>query len=129
MTATTSTSSTTSPELGAVTAAGAALVSAAERFAAEFADGALAHDRDATFATGHLEKLRADRFLVAPIPAELGGGDVRSVHDVLVASSRLARGDAATTIGVNMHFAVVLNLVRQWEVARARGDGRGADRA
>jgi hypothetical protein len=30
---------------------------------------------------------------------------VTSVHDLLVACSRLARGDASLAIGVNMHFA------------------------
>jgi alkylation response protein AidB-like acyl-CoA dehydrogenase len=46
---------------------------------------------------------------------------VRSIHDVLVASARLAHGDPATTIGVNMHFAVTLNVVRSWMIAVARG--------
>ena len=57
------------------------------------------------------------------MPSELGGGGVTSVHDVLVASSRLARGDPATTIGVNMHFAVLINLVRSWRSAVERDDG------
>ena len=69
------------------------MVAAATLFADDFADGAVAHDRDGTFAIEHLEKLRADGFLVAPVPAEFGGGGVTSIHDVLVASSRLARGD------------------------------------
>ena len=49
------------------------------------------------------------------------------MHDVLVAMSRLARGDAATSIGVNMHFAVLLNVVRRWRIAIARGDERQAE--
>ena len=102
------------------------MVAAAKCFAEEFTAGAIAHDRDASFAVEHLEKLRADRFLVAPVPGEFGGGDVTSVHDVLVASSRLAEGDPATAIGVNMHFAVLINIVRSWRVAIARGDERKA---
>jgi alkylation response protein AidB-like acyl-CoA dehydrogenase len=109
-------------ELRADTKAGAEMVATAAWLAGEFAAGALAHDRDATFATEHLDRLRDERFLVAPIPSELGGGGVRSIHDVLVAMSRLARGDASTTIGVNMHFAVLLNVVRRWRIANARGD-------
>ncbi len=112
--------------LRADTEAGAELVAAAEFFATEFAEGALAHDRDATFATEHLDTLRADGFLVAPIPTEFGGGGVDSIHDVLVAMSRLARGDAATSIGVNMHFAVLINIIRSWQIAVARGDDRRA---
>lgn len=113
-------------ELGADTEAGAAMIDAATRFGEEFADGAFAHDRDGTFATEHLEKLRADRFLVAPVPTEFGGGGVTSVHDVLVAMSRLARTDPATTIGVNMHFASLVNMVRGWQIAVARGAERRA---
>jgi alkylation response protein AidB-like acyl-CoA dehydrogenase len=108
-------------ELRAVTDAGARMVERAELFAAEFTDGALAHDRDGTFAAEHLARLRAEGFTAAPVPAELGGGDVASAHDVLVAMSRLARGDAATAIGVNMHFAVLLNIVRRWRIAVEAG--------
>ena len=48
------------------------------------------------------------------------------MHDVVVASSRLARGDASVAIGVNMHFAVLLNMVRRWLSAVAAGDERRA---
>jgi alkylation response protein AidB-like acyl-CoA dehydrogenase len=114
-------------DLQAGTEAGAAMVAQAEVAAEGFVEGAVAHDRDGSFATEHLEELRASGFLFAPVPAELGGGGVTSVRDVLIAMSRLARGDAATTIGVNMHLAVLLNIVRTWEVARALGQTRRAD--
>ena len=42
----------------------------------------------------------------------------------MVASSRLARGDASVAIGVNMHLVVVLNMVRRWRIARAAGNER-----
>ena len=42
-----------------------------------------------------------------------------SIHDVLVASSRLARGDPSTTIGVNMHFSALINMVRSWRIVAA----------
>ena len=75
----------------------------------------------------HLDRLRGEGFLRAPIPSAFGGGGVDSIHDVLVAMSRLARGDAATSIGVNMHFAVLLNVVRRWRIAIARGATGQAD--
>lgn len=115
-------------ELRAVTDDGATMVAAAERFAAEFRLGALAADASGSFAVDHLDKLRADRFLIATVPAGLGGGGVTSVHDLLVAASRLARTDVATAIGVNMHFAVLHNVVRAWSVAVERWDERAAER-
>src|SRR5205814_9901154 len=51
---------------------------------------------------------------------------VESVHDVVVAASRLARADASVAIGVNMHFAAVLNIVRRWRVALGGGNERRA---
>ena len=51
---------------------------------------------------------------------------VTSVHDVLVAASRLARGDASVAIGVNMHMAVLRNIVWRWELAVAAGNERRA---
>ena len=109
-------------ELQATTEAGVAMVADAEHYAKAFAAGALEHDRVGTFAAEHLEALRRGRFLVAPIPVEFGGGGVTSTHDVLVAASRLARGDVATTIGVNMHLTAMLNIVRQWQVAITLGE-------
>jgi alkylation response protein AidB-like acyl-CoA dehydrogenase len=116
----------TSFDLQAMTEPGAAMVEQAERYAEQFEAGALEHDRTATFAVEHLAALRRGRFLYGPVPTHLGGGGVTSAHDVLVAASRLARGDAATTIGVNMHFAVLLNMVRNWRVAVARDDAAAA---
>jgi len=120
---------TSAVDLPAMTVAGDAMVGAAERFADDFSAGAFDHDQSGTFATEHLDQLRSSRFLVSPVPTEFGGGGVRSVRDILVASSRLARGDVATTIGVNMHFAVLLNVIRGWRTAIARGDDRRASAA
>lgn len=114
-------------ELRAETITGAAMVATAERVGRAVEDGVAAHDRAGTFATAHLDALRTEGFLTAPVPTELGGGGVRSVRDVLVASSRLARTDPATTIGVNMHFAVLHNLVRSWERLRRHRDGARAE--
>jgi alkylation response protein AidB-like acyl-CoA dehydrogenase len=114
-------------ELAAATEEGRALVAVAEACAASFVEGAVARDRDGRFADDHLAQLRAVGYLKGPIPVELGGGGVSSTRDVLVAASRLARGDPSTAIGVNMHFAVVLNIVRHWRIATTRTEVERAD--
>ena len=111
-------------ELAARTEAGARLVALAESLAEDFAARAGRHDRDGSYPFASIEAVRSTGYAAAPIPEELGGLGVTSVHDVLVASSRLARGDASVAIGVNMHLVAVLNMVRRWRMARAGGDER-----
>jgi alkylation response protein AidB-like acyl-CoA dehydrogenase len=114
-------------ELNARTEPGARLVALAETLADDFATRAAAHDRAGSYPFASIDALRAADYFAAPIPAELGGLGVGSLHDLLVAASRLARGDASVAIGVNMHMAVLRNIVRRWEVARAAGNERRAD--
>jgi alkylation response protein AidB-like acyl-CoA dehydrogenase len=111
-------------ELKPRTDAGRRLVALAELLAAEIGPHAAAHDRDGSFPFESFAAVKKSGFLQAPIPEEFGGGGTTSVHDVLVASSRLARGDAALTLGVNMHLVFLLNLVRRWQIAIAAGDER-----
>jgi alkylation response protein AidB-like acyl-CoA dehydrogenase len=106
-------------ELTATTEQGARFVALAEALAEQIGPQAAAHDRDGSFPFESLALVKEQGFLSGPI-------DVESVHDVLVASSRLARGDAALTIGVNMHFAFLLNVVRRWRIAAASGNERRA---
>jgi alkylation response protein AidB-like acyl-CoA dehydrogenase len=113
-------------ELTANTEAGARLVRLAETLAHELARRAPEHDRAASFPHASVAALGDAGYFTAPIPVELGGLGVTSAHDVIVASSRLARGDASVAIGVNMHFAVLLNMVRRWRDAVAAGDERRA---
>jgi alkylation response protein AidB-like acyl-CoA dehydrogenase len=114
-------------ELTAMTEPGARLVALAEQLAADLATRAGGHDRRASYPFASIDALRDAGYFAAPVPAEHGGMGVRAVHDVLVAASRLARGDASVAIGVNMHMAVVLNVVRRWELAVAAGNQRRAD--
>ena len=113
-------------ELTARTDSGARLVALAERLASEIALSAADHDRDGSFPFDSLASIKQSGYLAAPIPEQLGGLGVASVHDLLVASSRLARGDAALTLGVNMHLVFVLNVVRRWQIATTAGDERRA---
>jgi alkylation response protein AidB-like acyl-CoA dehydrogenase len=113
-------------ELSARTEPGERLVALAERLAGDIGPRAAGHDRDGSFPFGSFAAVKASGYFTAPVPGELGGLGVTSVHDVVVASSRLARGDAALTLGVNMHLVYVLNVVRRWQIARASGDERRA---
>ena len=113
-------------ELDAHTPAGARLVASAEQLAGELAARAAEHDREGTYPYEAIEALRAVGYFAAPIPEVFGGLGVDSAHDLVVASSRLARGDASVAIGVNMHLVAVLNMERRRQVAVAAGAERRA---
>lgn len=113
-------------ELTASTESGARLVAIAEHLSAHFATRAAQHDRDGTYPFASISQLKAAGYFAAPVPVELGGLGVSSAHDLVVASSRLARGDASVAIGVNMHLVAVLNMERRRQVALASGAERRA---
>jgi alkylation response protein AidB-like acyl-CoA dehydrogenase len=113
-------------ELAAHTAAGARLVALAEELSEDVADRAGEHDRDGTYPFEAIGAHMAAGYFAAPVPADLGGHGVSSAHDLVVASSRLARGDASVAIGVNMHLVAVLNMERRRQVAAAAGAERRA---
>ena len=113
-------------ELTADTNTGARLVAIAEELSTELAVRAAEHDRDGTYPFEAIEALKAAGYFAAPIPIELGGLGVSSAHDLVVASSRLARGDASVAIGVNMHLVAVQNMERRRQVAVAAGAERRA---
>src|ERR671911_503638 len=113
-------------ELTATTDPGARLVAIAEQLSEGLAARAAEHDRDGTFPFEAIDALKAAGYFAAPVPVELGGLGVWSAHDLVVASSRLARGDASVAIGVNMHLVAVLNMERRRQVAVAAGAERPA---
>jgi alkylation response protein AidB-like acyl-CoA dehydrogenase len=122
-------------ELAAKTEPGARLVALAEELSGGLAARAAEHDRDGTYPFEAIDALKAAGYFAAPVPVELGGLGVSSAHDLVVASSRLARGDASVAIGVNMHLVAVLNMTRRREVAvaaeaerRARGFASSLER-
>ncbi|WP_053226625.1 acyl-CoA dehydrogenase family protein [Solirubrobacter soli] len=100
--------------LAARTEPGARLVALAETLALEIAPRAAAHDRDGTYPHASADRLAAAGYYAAPVPAELGGLGVDSLHDLVVASSRLAGADASLAIGVNMHMAALANMARMY---------------
>lgn len=109
-------------EVQPLTMPGRRMVDAAEHLAAEFDKAAADNDQNGRFPHEHIETLRECGYLYAPLPVECGGWGVDSVHDVIVASSRLARGDAGITLGVNMHLLAMLTFSRQWHIATNRED-------
>ena len=113
-------------DLTAHTDAGARLVARADALVPELAARAEVHDRDGSYPFEAIDALKRGGFFVAPVPASLGGLGVWSAHDLVVASSRLARGDASVAIGVNMHLVAVLNMERRRQVAVATGADRRA---
>jgi alkylation response protein AidB-like acyl-CoA dehydrogenase len=113
-------------QLTAKTEQGTRLVALAEELAGDFATRAACHDREASYPFEDFRALRSAGYFAAPIPEEQGGLGVTSTHDVVIASSRLARGDASVAIGVNMHLVAVLNMVRRWQMAVAAGNERRA---
>ena len=113
-------------ELTAHTEPGARLVVIAEKLRPQLASRAGEHDRDGSYPFEAIDALKAVGYFAAPVPVELGGLGVSSAHDLVVASSRLARGDASVAIGVNMHLVAVLNMERRRQVAVAAGAERRA---
>ncbi|MEU6076207.1 acyl-CoA dehydrogenase family protein [Micromonospora sp. NPDC047074] len=115
-------------ELTATTPAGGDLVRLAEGHVATLAERAGRHDRQNTFVADNFTDLRDSGVLAACAPLRHGGLGVRSLYDVLVAVSRLARGCGSTAICANMHMASVWGQVRRWERAEAAGDRSTAAR-
>jgi alkylation response protein AidB-like acyl-CoA dehydrogenase len=111
-------------ELRAHTDAGGRLVAAAEQLAKTLAVHAAQHDRAGSFPFEAITALKVAGYFAAPVPVNLGGLGVSSAHDLVVASSRLARGDASVAIGVNMHLIAVANMERRRQVAAAAGHQR-----
>src|SRR3954464_6816901 len=113
-------------ELSATTEPGGRLVAPAELLSEQLAASAAEHDRDGSYPFEAIDLLKAAGYFAAPVPVELGGFGVSSAPDLVVASSRLARGDPSVAIGVNMHLVGVHNMERRRQVAVATGASRRA---
>src|SRR3954468_21120848 len=113
-------------ELSAHTAARGPLVAAAELLSEQLGTSAAEHDRAGSYPSEAIALLKAAGYFAAPVPVELGGRGVSSAHDLVVASSRLARGNPSVAIGVNMHLVAGQNMARRRQAAVASGDERRA---
>jgi alkylation response protein AidB-like acyl-CoA dehydrogenase len=68
-------------------------------------DRAAGHDRDNTFPDDDLADLRAAGYLLAFVPAELGGAGL-TLEEVVREQVRLAGAAPATALSINMHLVV-----------------------
>jgi alkylation response protein AidB-like acyl-CoA dehydrogenase len=107
-------------ELEPVSGPGAVLAEVAEKHADEFALTAEEHDRFQSFPYHHWAAMRRSGLFAASVPTRLGGLGVSSIHDLVVAVNRLARGDASIAIGAAMHLTAI------WYFSRLATDGAAA---
>lgn len=114
-------------QLQLLTESGERYVALAESHVADLARWAVGHDKDGTFVAESIAALKGSGLLAANVPRELGGLGNASIHDQMVALSRLGRGDGSTAIAVNMHAIFVFFFARDWATARATGNTALAD--
>jgi alkylation response protein AidB-like acyl-CoA dehydrogenase len=112
----------------ALTEPGRQLVTRMEQHAQEFAPRAAELDRDGRFAAENIRALRDSGVLSAAVPAALGGLGIASLHDLGVAVSRLAHGDASTAIASWMHFAATYMMASSFRALVAAGKPEAAVR-
>lgn len=110
------------------TEAGARLVALGEALARELEPLAARDDASGDYGAEQLARVVESGFAYGAVPAECGGMGVESVHDLALAGSRLARGDAATAIGINMHAIAMAALAQQWRRSLAAGQPSRAAR-
>jgi len=92
----------------------------AARLADSFAERATEHDRENTFPTENWPAMAEAGYLALTVPAELGGFDA-DASEFLLAQERLAQGDGATALAVDMHLTTCASFRSIW---RRNGDAR-----
>lgn len=105
-----------------MTEPGRKFVRLAEMHAQQFAERSADHDRDGSFPFENFKDMQQSCFLAATVPEEYGGLGVRSLHDVMIGMSRLARGDGSTAIAANMHIAGASVAAQFMRRSLAEGD-------
>jgi alkylation response protein AidB-like acyl-CoA dehydrogenase len=95
-------------------------VEIAARHADDFAGRAAQHDRENSFPFENFDAMRASGYTNMPIPTELGGGGA-SLLDICLAQERLARGDGATALAVNMHLGLLWVMGDLWRSSGESG--------
>ncbi|QBI20411.1 acyl-CoA dehydrogenase [Egibacter rhizosphaerae] len=89
------------------------IVELAGRLADTFAERADGPDRENRFPVENYEDMRETGYLRLTVPEELGGYGA-DFHELLLAQERLAMGDGATALAVNMHVSPVGQWAAIW---------------
>ncbi len=95
------------------------IVDLAAGLADDFAETAAVWDRENRFPTDNWDRMRDEGYLRLCLPEELGGLGA-GIQEFFLAQERLAAGDGATALAVNMHHVGVIAAVSAWR----RGDER-----
>lgn len=85
----------------------------AGRLGDRFAERAGEHDRENTFPTENWPAMAEAGYLALTVPAELGGFDA-DPSEFLLAQERLAQGDGATALAVDMHLTTCASFGSLW---------------
>jgi len=69
----------------------------------------------------NIRELQSAGITAAAVPAELGGLDVRSPHDLAAGSFEVAQACSSTAIASWMHHGIIFNFAGVWRAFAARG--------
>lgn len=89
----------------------------AGKLADAFAERAPEHDRANTFPSENWPVMAEAGYLSLLVPAELGGFDA-DAYEFLLAQERLAQGDGATALAVDMHLTTCASFAAMWRRTR-----------
>ena len=70
-----------------------------------FAERAAEYDREGKFPFENFDDMKASGYTAMPVPADCNGGGA-SLLDMCIAQNRLAQGDGATALAINMHLGL-----------------------
>jgi alkylation response protein AidB-like acyl-CoA dehydrogenase len=90
----------------------------AATLADEFAPRAARYDEEGSFPYENYARLRESGYSILTIPEEFGGAGA-SVLERIKAQERLAQGDGATALAINMHFNVMGMAIDTWRRFKA----------
>lgn len=106
------------------TPAGARVVAAAAGLIETFRARADAADRASEICAENYTDMQRAGITAAFVPAELGGMDMRSMHDWNLLLATLARGDGSAAIAISMHLSATRGLAALYRTSEAGSEAR-----